>query len=223
MLFLVFRLWYPAPLHEALGVTRIFRLLILVDMVIGPLLTLLVFKAGKKTLIFDMAVILALQLSALCYGVWSLAEGRPIWLVFNADRFDLVRMVDIDTRRLQEAEPEYQGGSWLGPQWVGAVKPADVDQRNALIFESVMGGSDIAQRPNLYRPLTELHSALRDKALPLQELHSYNEVEQVREVLARWPSADAWLPLMALVKPLVVLFNRERAEIVAVVDLRPWK
>ncbi len=38
---LVFGVWYPAPLHQALGVTKIFLLLLLVDVVLGPLMTLL--------------------------------------------------------------------------------------------------------------------------------------------------------------------------------------
>ena len=99
-LLLVFGLWYPAPLHTAVGVTHIFLLLLLIDVVLGPLLTLLVYKAGKKTLVFDLAVIAVLQLSALGYGLWTVAEGRPAWLVFNADRFDLVRVLDIDARKL---------------------------------------------------------------------------------------------------------------------------
>ncbi len=86
---LVFQIWYPAPLHEALGVTDIFLLLPLVDVILGPLLTLLVFKLGKKTLIMDLAVIACLQLAALGYGLWTVAEGRPAWIVYNADRFDV--------------------------------------------------------------------------------------------------------------------------------------
>lgn len=220
---LVFRLWYPAPLHTALGVTHIFLLLLLVDVVLGPLLTLLVYKVGKRTLVFDLAVIACLQLSALGYGLWTVAEGRPAWLVFNADRFDLVQVVDIDGQQSQNARPEYRSAPWTGPQWVGAATPEDIKQRNALVFESVMGGSDMPQRPNLYRPLTEMTEQLRGRALPLQALLSYNAEEQVRNALAAWPEANAWLPLMARVKPMVVLLNSERAEVVAVVDLRPWK
>src|SRR6218665_193596 len=79
MLWLVFVVWYPAPLHDAVGVTNIFVMLLAGDVVIGPLLMLLVFRVGKKTLVFDMAVILLLQLSAFAYEAWTVAEGRPAW------------------------------------------------------------------------------------------------------------------------------------------------
>ena len=85
----VFYLWHPTPLHTAVGVTQIFLILLAVDVIFGPLLTLLVYKTGKKTLIIDLTVIALLQFSALCYGLWTVAEGRPAWLVFAKDRLTL--------------------------------------------------------------------------------------------------------------------------------------
>lgn len=221
-LFLVFKVWYPAPFDEAVGVTRIFLLLVMVDVLLGPLLTFVIYKKGKKTLIFDMAVIVILQFAALSYGLWTVAEGRPAWVVFNVDRFDLVRALDIDNRRLQEARPQYQIAPWWGPQWVGAAAPEDAEQNSTLLFESVLGGSDIAQQPNLYRPLKDMASAWRGRAHDLAELGQYNSPEQVGEILARWPAADAWLPLMAGAKPMTVLVDKRTSSIVAVVDLAPW-
>ncbi len=127
---LVFGLWYPSPLHAALGVTGIFLLLLAVDVVLGPCLTLVVFKPGKKTLVMDLTAIALLQLSALAYGVWTVAEGRPAWLVFAVDRFELVRVLDIDERKLEQADLAYRQPSLLGPQWVAASNPVDSDERN---------------------------------------------------------------------------------------------
>lgn len=220
-LLLVFNLWYPAPLHTAVGVTHIFLLLLLVDVILGPLLTLLVYKDGKKTLAFDLAVIALLQLSALGYGLWTVAEGRPAWLVFNTDRFDLVRVLDIDSRKLDQALPEYRHPSWFGPRWVAAVPPRDSDEHSDLLFESVQGGSDLPQRPNFYRPLADNREAIQARLHSLVELQRFNPIEQVQAVAEQWPAADAWLPLMADT-PMVVLLHNESAEVLAVVGLRPW-
>lgn len=221
----VFKMWYPAPLHIAVGVTHIFLLVLMVDVVIGPLLTLLVYKVGKKTLIFDLTVIVLLQASALCYGLYAVAEGRPAWLVFSADRFDLVRVLDIDDRKSEvdgAIEDEYRGAPWLGPRWVAAVNPLDEELRNELVFESVFAGVDLPQRPDLYVPLSTQTSEMKTRLLELSELSQFNNAEQVESVLALWPQADAWLPMMANVKPMVVLLESETAEVIAVVDLRPW-
>lgn len=223
VLLLVFRLWYPAPLHEALGVTGIFLLVLLVDVILGPLLTLLVYKVGKKTLVFDLVVIGMLQLMALGYGIWTVAEGRPAWIVFSTDRFDVVQVVDIDTRKLAEAPAEYRQPAWLGPRWVAAVRPADVEANNDLTLEALFSGLDLPQRPNLYQPLASQHEVLQQKTHPLTELTKFNSAEQVAAAEQQWPDADAWLPLMARAKPMVVLLHKETAEVVAIVSLNPWK
>lgn len=219
---LVFWLWYPSPLHEAVGAGHIFILLLFVDALLGPLLTFVVFKVGKKTLVFDLVIIAFLQLAALLYGFSILADGRPVWLVFSVDRFDLVRELDIDARYLESADEQYREVSLFGPRWVAAVIPEDLAQRTAIIFEALEGGADISLRPNLYQPLESAASAMRNKAHQLDELQEYNAAEVVRQVLARWPEADAWLPLKATVRSQVVLINKETAKIVAVVDLAPW-
>lgn len=222
VLLLVFYTWYPAPLHTALGVTQIFLLLLSVDVVLGPLLTLLVFKVGKKTLVVDLCVIFILQLSALSYGVWTVAEGRPAWLVFNIDRFDVVQAVDVDARNLDKAESQYHSAPWFGPRWVAAARPADREQRETIMFEAVLWGSDIAQRPNLYRPLDQFANDIAGRAQPLEKLNSFNENAAVSDVLKAWPAATAWLPLKARAKPMVVLLGKNRSEVIAIVELNPW-
>lgn len=219
---LVFFIWYPAPLHTAVGVTQIFLILLAVDVALGPLLTLLVYKAGKKTLVMDLTVIALLQLSALGYGLWTVAEGRPAWLVFSIDRFELVRINDIDERKLDEAATEYRKPSWFGPKWVAGLSPTNIEEKNELIFEAIAGGPDVAQRPNLYQPLLSQSQAVRQKALPISELNTFNSEERVHQLLTSYPSANGWLPLSANAQDMVVLVNKDTAEIISIVNLRPW-
>ena len=60
----VFFIWYPSPLSKAVGVTHIFLMLLVIDVILGPLLGLLVYKEGKKTLKFDLSVIIVIQIAA---------------------------------------------------------------------------------------------------------------------------------------------------------------
>jgi len=221
-LLLVFGLWYPAPLHEAVGVTRLFLVLLAVDLVLGPMLTLLVYSPGKKSLVFDLSVIALLQISALAYGLWAVAEGRPAWLVFNVDRFDLVRALDVDTRKLDEAELQYRHPSWTGPKWVAAVLPAEAEGKSDVTLEAVMSGVDLPQRPNFYRPLHSETASIQRRLMPVAELRRFNTDEQVHAVLAEWPDADGFLPLMAPVKPMTVLMRKQSGQVLAVVELNPW-
>lgn len=222
VIYIVFSLWYPSPLHSAVGVTQIFLILLAVDVSLGPLLTLLVYKAGKKTLVMDLIVIALLQISALCYGVWTVAEGRPAWLVFAKDRFDLVRVLDIDERKLDQAPIQYRQPSLFGPKWVAAASPFDNNEYNDILMESLVNGIDIAQRPILYQPLEAHKAEVQQRLLELNTLSDFNTTESINAVLAKNPQADSWLPLRASNQDMVVLMQRDTAEVVAIVDLRPW-
>lgn len=219
---LVYLVWYPAPLHNAVGVTGIFLLIITVDIFIGPVLSFVVYKPGKKTLKMDLAIIALLQIGALGYGLHTVEEGRPVWLVFSADRFDLVRTLDLDTRYADKVKPEYRTPSLTGPRWVAALPPEDDDARSTITLEAVFAGLDLQHRPYLYQPLTDTSEMMRARALPLSKLDEFNAPERVRTILARWPDADAWLPLSAPTESMVVLINRQTAKVVAAVELAPW-
>ncbi len=219
---LVFFVWYPAPLDTVVGVREIFFLILGVDVVIGPLMTLVVYRRGKKTLKFDLATIIVLQLAAFAYGLYTVAEGRPAWLVFNVDRFDLVRANELDERNRDEVKPEYRQVSWFGPRWVAARIPENIDERNNMTLEAALSGPDLPQRPKFYLPIQEEVERIRGKALSLGELDRFNSAEAVAAATARWPDADAWLPMKGRVRSVTVLINRARAEVIAVVDLKPW-
>src|SRR5690554_2066380 len=81
--------WY----RYLVGVTDVIeplKLLVIVDVIIGPLLTFVVYKHGKKTLKFDLSVIVLMQLAAFIYGAYVIYQGKPSWLVFNDSAFEVV-------------------------------------------------------------------------------------------------------------------------------------
>jgi energy-coupling factor transporter transmembrane protein EcfT len=220
---LVFFIWYPSPLAKAVGVTHIFLMMLVIDVILGPLLTLLVYKQGKKTLLFDLTVIVLLQISALGYGLWTISQGRPAWLVFNVDRFDNVRVNDIDNRNIKKAQQAYQNPSWFYPQWVAATSPKNVEENNKVTFEAVFSGVDIAQRPNLYLPLINQRQQIQKRAKDLNELYQYNDKQLVKGILAQYPKANAYIPLKANAVDMTVLIDKKTGQVVEIVDLRPWK
>lgn len=223
VIILVFLIWYPAPLATAVGVTQIFLMLLIIDVIVGPLLGLLVYKEGKKTLKFDLSVIILIQIVALCYGVYSIEQGRPAWLVYNVDRFELVRKNELVDTNIQQAQSQFQQPSWFKPQYVATEFAKDTQQRNDEMFAEVFSGISLAQRPERYVELTQATTQIQQRALPLKELEQYNSKADVEKTLAKYPSADAWLPLKANAIDMVVLVNKESASIIKIVDLRPWE
>lgn len=224
-LFLVFGVWYPSPLQIATGVTGIFLLIITVDVILGPLMTLIVFRPGKsrRALRFDLIVIITVQLLALAYGLVTVSQGRPVWVVFNIDRFDLVQAYELDNPYREQAQERYQQLSWTGPQWVASRTPEEGAARADLLFESLFAGVDLPQRPDLYVPYLEEQARVISKARSLDELKQYNAIAEVENVLQQHPEASAYLPMMGRAESVTVLINKETAAVIAVVDLRPWQ
>lgn len=220
--FVVFGLWYPSPIHKAVGATDIFLLLLAVDVVLGPLLTFVLAVEGKKYLKLDFVVVALLQMSAFFYGIYVVAEGRAVWLVFNIDRFDLVQAYQVNEKYRQEALPEYQVLSWIGPKLVSAQQPKESAAHTRLVFESVQNGADLPQRPDLYTNYENEKKNIVGAARELAELNRFNSKEDVSEVLREWPEADGYLPMMSRTQPMVVLINRTTAKMIAIVELSPW-
>lgn len=87
LLYLIVFIWYPQPFFAADGGWQGIRLVTGVDMVLGPVLTLIVFKAGKPGLKFDLTLIGLLQLAALSWGTWTVYDQRTAMVTFAADTF----------------------------------------------------------------------------------------------------------------------------------------
>lgn len=219
----VFFIWYPAPLAKAVGVTHIFLMMLAIDVIIGPLLGLLVYKEGKKTLKMDLSIIILIQIIALGYGVYSIAQGRPAWLAYNVDRFELVRNNEILTEQIAQASPQYQQPSWFKPQFVGVEFAKDKNIRGDEMFAEVLGGISIAQKPERYIALDKVKKQIQQRGQNLDVLNQFNDKALVKNTLSKYPQATAFVPLKANAMDMTVLINKEKGEVVKIVDLRPWK
>lgn len=218
---LVFFIWYPSPLATAVGVTKIFLMLLVIDVVIGPILGVLVYKEGKSSLKFDLTVIIAIQISALLYGIYSIEQGRPAWLVYNVDRFELVRKNEIVDQNINQAQPQFQHPSWLKPKFVATEFAKDTHQRSDDMFAEVLGGISIAQRPERYVELNKAKKQMQQREQKLELLQQYNKKTDVRKILAKYPQATTFLPLKASVVDMTVLVD-QNSNVIKIVNLRPW-
>lgn len=222
---IVFFIWYPQPLYQATGVGKIFLVMLGIDIVLGPLLTFIVYKPKKKTLKFDLAVIVLLQLTAFAYGFYHIYDGRPAWIAYNVDRFDLVKNNEIDNRKLTEALPTYQKVSHSGARYVAAIIPRkNSDISNEVLFDEISYGIAPSQRPELYHPLSAVEEVMVTRTKPIDELYDYNDKADVDHILSGYPEADGFLPLKANAVDMTVLINKANdSKIIEIVDLRPWK
>ena len=71
-------LWYPPPFFWIDGGVQITLLAAAIDIVAGPLLTMVVYRPNKRGLAMNLAVIAAMQAGALTWGVHTLHSQRPV-------------------------------------------------------------------------------------------------------------------------------------------------
>lgn len=217
-------LWYPAALLQATGAARIAGLAALVVLLSGPLLTLLVFRAGKAGMRFDLVVIALVQAGLLGYGLYTLAQGRPVFLVGAVDRFEVVRANELSDVDLAQAPEAFRSPGWTGPRWVAVHVPDDPKAREQAVFES-LSGRDLHLRPRYYVPVAQVMGDLRARALPVAELLPHLEEahrSRLLDALGRGdPSATYALPVVAGAESvLVLLHGREGTGKLVRVD--PW-
>lgn len=220
---LVFFVWYPSPLAKAVGVTHIFLMLLAIDVILGPLLGLLVYKEGKKTLKMDLTVIILIQIAALSYGLYSIAQARPVWIAFNNDRFELVRNNELKTENIAHAQPQYRQPTWLQPQYVAVKQAADPQEQQIEQMSAMLNGISLAQYPERYIALDQAKAQIQSQVRDLSQLKQWNDEEMIQAVVSQYPQANGWLPLETYGLAMVVLVNKESASIIKIVDLRPWK
>jgi len=87
--------WFPGDLFFMDGGWQGLKLVAIVDLVLGPLLMLVLFKPGKPGLKFDMSMIAAFQITALALGFYTTYNQRTVAIVFADNEFATVSAKDI--------------------------------------------------------------------------------------------------------------------------------
>lgn len=221
---MVFYIWYPGLLADASGVTDIFMLLIAVDVVIGPIITLIVFDRRKKELKRDLAVVGIFQFAALIYGMNAVFVARPVFIAYNADRFDLVYANDLTNERLAQAKhEEFRQMPIFGPKVIASPLPGDPDIAKEIVMGAILKGDDVQYMPKYYEHYS---GNARNKTQPIHHLESMNpNKKSTFKMLVRKYEAGnreiGFLPLMTKTEPLTVIVDNKSGAILEITELRP--
>jgi hypothetical protein len=169
---LVFGVWFPYPYDQLAGGRELFTIVVTVDVVIGPLLSLVVYNPAKprRELWRDLGTVFLLQTAALGYGLHSVAQARPVYLAFEADRFRVVAIPDIDLDKLNEAPPALQSLSWTGPKPLGVRLLSNTDPEFPQSIQLALQGIHPSFRPTRWVDFESQRSQVTAAARPLLEL-----------------------------------------------------
>ena len=224
---LIFGVWYPPPYSSAMGAGELVVLLLGVNIVLGPLLTLVVFKSGKKYLRLDLAIIALAQACALVYGISVVVGARPVFIVGQIDRFVVVAANNLDPADLAKgSQPEFRSLPWTGPRLVGAQLPTDPKEAADLMYSSI-AGKDIEKYPKYYVDYNRVSEALIKRAKPLNELYKkHPEAAKAVDAWLRKHQRDSagvvWLPMIARRSDMTMLLDPATRQPLDALPIDSW-
>jgi len=219
--------WYPRQSCTAMGGDTLILILIGVDVVVGPLITLIIFDPKKKGLRFDLTVIAAMQLAALAYGGSVMFEARPVYNVFVVDRFEVIAANAVDAESRAKAGAEFRSLPLTGPRIIAARQPDDAKRQADIVLSAMNGGPDLANLPELYVPYEQFRQDAAKSARPLADLakRQPQDADAIRAFVAasgRAEDALGFLPMKARNKDMAVIVDRASGEVAGILPIHPW-
>jgi hypothetical protein len=175
--------WYHWPGWHLTEAVHVVVVMVGVDVVIGPLITLIIANERKprRELARDIAIVVTVQLVALGYGTTTLWGGRPLYYAFSVNCLQVVQASDIDPAEARIAREKNLALAphWYSlPRWIWAPFPKDPGLADK-IFQNVMqGGYDIIGLPQYYKPWQEGVPELRTQLRPVSENKFFSPKER---------------------------------------------
>ncbi len=198
----VFGFWFPHPYQHLAGGLQVFAILVGVDVVCGPLLTLVVYKATKprRELIVDLMVIALLQCAALGYGIHTLSLARPIALVYEVDRFRVVSIADVQPSDAASLPTWVSRYGFHGPRLQGlrmSLSGAELAESLDLSTQ----GIEPSQRPSRWQDYALSQAQVAERAHPVAKLKAMHpaRVHDIEAAIKKWqlaPDDTRWLPVV---------------------------
>lgn len=202
MAWLVFGLWYAYPYRDISGGRDLFMLVIAVDVIMGPLITLMIFNRAKprRELMIDLALVGLLQLGALGYGLWTVYAARPVHLVFEYYRLTVVHAADIDTETLPQAPPALRVLPLTGPTLLSLRNFKDEKEQYDSTMAAV-GGVPQGAQPTLWQPWEAARTQILQESRPVADLKQRFSAQNAlidQTIATTGRSADSlrYLPMM---------------------------
>lgn len=179
----VFAYWIPEPYYGLVRAPQLFLVLLGVDVVCGPLLTAILANPikSRRELLLDFSLVILLQLGALAYGLHTIANVRPVALVFEVDRFVVVSASQVNTEDLAQAPASLRQLPWNGPQLKG-VRAARNGEETLQSIELSLQGIEPSTRPGWWLSYELSRPQVMQRMKPITALYQQASAAQ-RQVI----------------------------------------
>ena len=222
ILYFILVQWYPEPLFSTDGGWRVIRIIVGVDLILGPLLTLIVFKTGKPGLKFDLTMIALVQALALSWGVWTTYNERPAAIIYTLDFFTPVPAYQLKEVGMTAAKLKEFGDSW--PILIYSDIPKE--KISEAIIEAAQAGQPLYLLTKYYRKFSKEQSqVLKENSMNLEKY--VNDKPKLKKIyqhaLVTGPAKTniSYLGLHSREKWVTSIFDLDSMQIIDIIDIEP--
>jgi len=174
ILIFAYHVWFPHSLSEFIGFKAKAQLIIIVNIILGPILFLIICRKDKKTQKLDFTVLILLQLIAIIYGTYILYQKHPSYAVFTIDRFTLVDRVNSETEKVRFKE--LKTNIFSKTKLAFAKFPDDIHKRNQLMMMAIIDReNDLDKQHEYFEPYNNHINSVISKSLDVQKLFTSKE------------------------------------------------
>ncbi len=194
-----------------------------VDIVLGPLITLVIFNTKKKSLKFDLMCVAAMQTVALAYGVSTMFQARPVYTVYTRERFDVIVAADTDVlERAKVTDPVFKSLPLNGPRIVAMESPNDIKEVQRMLA-SGLDSRAFSQHYVTY-DLKAKEAGLASMRLADWEKKHPDSIAKLRIFLSESAldeSKVGFLPLYTRNEDMTIVLDRETGKVLAIAPVSP--
>jgi hypothetical protein len=217
-------LWYPSPYFQAMGGGGLLMLVTGVDVVLGPLITLIIFNTKKKSLKFDLMCVAIVQIVALGYGVYTMFQARPVYAVFEKDRFNVIIAADIDAKELAKVtDVAFKSLPLAGPKIVAMEAPSDTKELQRILTSGIDSRA-FSQYYVAYESKGKEAGAASKSLAQLQKNNAVaaNELKVFLTTNSLDESKVGFLPLYTRNLDMTFVLERSTGKILGIISANPW-
>ena len=222
LLYLILIQWYPQPLFSTDGGLRVTYIIAGVHLVIGPLLTLIVFKSGKSGLKFDLVMIVLVQTLAGTWGVWNAYNERPAALIYTLDFFTPVPAYQLAEQGMTKKKLKQFGNEWPVVIYIDVPK----EKLSEVLSESIQSGKPLYLQTQYYSQFNkEQAKVLKESSMNIEKyVEDKPELKKLYQHSLLTGSARtniSYLALHSREKWVTAIFNLDSMRIIDTIDIDP--
>lgn len=221
LLYFILVQWYPEPLFSTDGGWKVIRIIIGVDLILGPLLTLIVFRSGKKGLKFDLSMIALAQIVALSWGVWTTYNERPAAIIYTLDYFTPVPAYQLAENGMTIKELKKFGDSWPITIYIDVPK----DKISEMLSEAMRAKKPLYLLTEYYTRFSKKQTAvLKENSMNLEKY--VEDKPKLKKLYLRSLTGTAktnisYLALHSRDKWVTAVFDLDEMRIIDTIDIDP--